>query len=149
MDTATATTSSSRLHTERNVWMATVRPDGRPHLAPVWFVYVDDRLWIGTGTGSVRTANLRHDARAAISLEDGNRPLVAEGTVRLHPTERPADVVAAFEAKYGWDITISEDDDVGEVILLELRPHKWLFDRTMPVLPPDGPDGSDRPDAGS
>ncbi|MEM9200252.1 MAG: pyridoxamine 5'-phosphate oxidase family protein [Actinomycetota bacterium] len=120
-------TPTTRLDVERNVWMATTRPDGRPHLAPVWFVYVDNRIWIGTGAGSVRVANLTADPRAAVSLEDGNTPIVAEGTVTIHVDLRPAAVVAAFAEKYDWDIRIADDEDVGRVVLLELRPTKWLF----------------------
>lgn len=135
MDTETTNTSLSRLETERNVWLATVRPDGRPHVAPVWFVYVDDRLWIGTGAGSVRVANLRSDPSFSAALEDGNRPLVAEGRARAHEARRPGEVVAAFSAKYGWDITVEVDDDVGTVVLLELCPHRWLFGAGLPVVP--------------
>ena len=111
-----------------------MRPDGRPHLAPVWFVYVDDRLWIGTGRGSVRVANLTSNPMACVSLEDGDHPIVAEGIVDIHLSERPPSVVAAFNQKYGWDLTIDVDEDVGEVVLLELRPTKWLFGVALPVV---------------
>jgi PPOX class probable F420-dependent enzyme len=126
-----------RLADERNVWLATVRPDGRPHLAPVWFVYVDDRIWVGTGRGSVRVRNLQANPAASASLEDGDAPLVAEGTVTVHERARPDAVVAAFQAKYGWDITVEVDADVGEVVLLELRPHRWLFATDLPTAPTD------------
>ena len=122
-----------RLLDERNVWMATTRPDGRPHLAPVWFVYVDDRIWVGTGRGSVRVANLLANPNAAVSLEDGNTPIAAEGTVEVHENERPPAVVDAFIDKYGWDIRIKDDEDVGQVVLLELRPRKWLW-ADLPVV---------------
>lgn len=127
--------SLERLAESRNVWMATVRPDGRPHVAPLWFVYVDDRIWIGTGLGSVRVRNLRRNLAACASLEDGDSPVVAEGTVALHETERPVNVVAEFSAKYRWDITVDVDDDVGHVILLEFRPHRWLFGLSLPTVP--------------
>ncbi len=127
------TTPEARLHAERNIWMATTRPDGRPHLAPVWFVYVDDALWIGTGRGAVRTANLHTNANAAASLEDGDQPIVAEGSVVIHERTRPPAVVDAFLDKYGWDIRIDEDVDVGQVVVLELRPRKWLF-ADLPTL---------------
>ena len=131
----TRTTSTDRLLTERNIWLATVRPDGRPHVAPVWYVYVDQRFWVGTGKGSVRVANLRHNPMASAALEDGNQPIVAEGSVLIHGTARPPAVVTAFQEKYQWDITVDVDEDVGEVLLLELLPHRWLFDRTLPVVP--------------
>jgi hypothetical protein len=126
--------SVERLRQERNVWMATVRPDGRPHLAPVWFVYVDDRLWIGTGLDSVRVRNLLANHAASLSLESGNEPLVAEGTVVVHENERPPAVVAAFREKYEWDITVELDDDLGRLALLEFRPHRWLFRAGLPAV---------------
>ena len=120
-------TPEQRLLNERNVWMATTRPDGRPHLAPVWFVYVEDRIWVGTGRGSVRVANIAGTPMGAASLENGDTPIVAEGPVTVHLDERPPAVVDAFLDKYGWDLRIPDDEDVGRVVLLELRPRKWLF----------------------
>ena len=35
---------TERLENEPLVWMATTRPDGRPHAKPVWGVYVDETL---------------------------------------------------------------------------------------------------------
>lgn len=130
--------SVDRLHEARNIWLATTRPDGRPHLAPVWFVYVDDRIWIGTGADAVRVANLRSNPAASVSLEDGNAPLVAEGTVRIREHDRPVKVAEAFHAKYDWDVTVEVDADVGRMVLLELRPHRWLFTTDLPVVPPTG-----------
>lgn len=126
--------SVERLQYERNVWMTTVRPDGRPHLAPVWFVYVDDRLWIGTGLTSVRVRNLSANPAASISLEAGDAPVVAEGSVVVHEHERPSVVVAAFASKYDWDITVADDVDLGRLALLEFRPHRWLYGVDLPVV---------------
>ena len=98
----------------RNVWLATARPDGRPHLAPVWFVVVDDRLWMCTGRDSVRVRNLRANPSASACLEPGGEPVVAEGTVAIHEaiheTGQPATVIDAFRTKYDWDITVEVDN---------------------------------------
>jgi hypothetical protein len=123
-----------RLHEARNVWLATVRSDGRPHVAPVWFVYVEDRIWIGTGLTSVRVRNLRSNPAASACLEQGDEPVVAEGTVSIHEIARPALVVEAFRSKYDWDVTIEVDNDIGQVALLEFRPHRWLFGLTLPTV---------------
>lgn len=123
-----------RLRDERNIWLATVRPDGRPHVAPVWFVYVDDRIWIGTGLDSVRVRNLRSNPAASATLEDGDFPVVAEGTVIVHEHNRPPAVVDAFRAKFDWDITRESDDDLGALALLELRPHRWLYGADLPTV---------------
>lgn len=118
-----------RLADERNVWLTTVRPDGRPHLTPVWFVYLDDRFWIGTGAQAVKTKNMAATPAVSLALEDGNAPVVAEGHATIHPTTRPSDVVTAFMQKYEWDITIDEDEDVGTVVLVEVIVTRWLFAR--------------------
>lgn len=117
--------------------MATVRADGRPHVAPVWFVYVDNRIWIGTGLTSVRVRNLRSQSAASICLEDGDEPVVADGTVAIHETLRPGAVVQAFSAKYGWDITVAYDEDIGQLTLLEFSPHRWLFGLELPIIERD------------
>ena len=85
-----------RLHAERNIWLATVRPDGCPHVAPVWFVYVDERIWVGTGLDSVRVRNLRSNPAASATLEDGDSPVVAEGTVDQLEQSRNDDVYRFF-----------------------------------------------------
>jgi PPOX class probable F420-dependent enzyme len=128
--------SLERLATSRNLWLCTVHADGRPHIAPVWFVYLEDRIWIGTGRASVRVRNLRRNPVASAALEDGDAPVVAEGTVVVHLEDRPGSVVDAFHAKYRWDITVDVDDDVGAMALLELRPHRWLFGLALPTVPP-------------
>lgn len=120
-------TDRERLDTEANVWLSTTRPDGRPHLTPIWFVYLRDRFWIGTGRDNVKTRNVTANPAVSVALEDGNHPIVAEGITTVHHTTSPDDVTAAFKAKYGWDITITDDPDVGTVVLWEIVPTKWLF----------------------
>ena len=117
----------SRLETDANLWLATTRPDGRPHLAPVWFVAVDGDLWVGTGADSVKVRNLDADARATVALEDGDAPVVAEVTAELVARPFPPPVVGAFAAKYGWDLRVEVDDDLGPVVLLRLRPVRWVM----------------------
>jgi predicted pyridoxine 5'-phosphate oxidase superfamily flavin-nucleotide-binding protein len=125
-------TAADRLATERNLWLATVRPDGRPHLVPVWFVAVGEQLWVGTGAASVKVANLVAEPRAVVALEDGNDPLVAEVTARIADRPWPPAVVDAFARKYGWDVTVEVDDDLGTVALVEVSVVRWVLGR------PDG-----------
>jgi F420H(2)-dependent biliverdin reductase len=117
----------ARLIDDRNVWLATVRPNGRPHLVPTWFVFVDGKFWIGTGAASVKVRNLTANPRAVVSLEDGDAPVVAETKAVIHQGEFPTDVVTAFAAKYRWDINESNDADVGTVVVIELEVDHWLM----------------------
>ena len=87
----------------RNVWFATVRPDGRPHLVPIWFVVDGDRWYICTNPGSVKARNLKANSSVSLALEDGDHPFVVEGQAR--PVDVTTGVAEKFKAKYDWDIT--------------------------------------------
>jgi len=58
-----------RLEQARNYWIVTSRPDGRPHAAPVWGVWLDGRLWFSTSPASVKARNLAADPRVVVHLE--------------------------------------------------------------------------------
>lgn len=107
--------------------MATVRPDGRPHLVPIWFVALEERIWICTGRRSVKIANLRSNPAISVSSEDGDDPWVVEGRAIVSTEGYPEAVVVAFEEKYGWDITLPDDPDVGDTALIEVVVDRWLF----------------------
>ena len=96
-----------RLTGARNFWLATVRPDGRPHLMPVWAVWHEDALWFSSSLGSRKIRNLQAEPRCALSTEDGNRPLVVEGRAEIvTDLDRIAAFLAASNAKYKVDYGI-------------------------------------------
>jgi PPOX class probable F420-dependent enzyme len=98
-----AGSTAERVEQARNVWIATVRPDGRPHLVPVWYVVDDSRWYICTAPGSVKARNLGGNPHVALALEDGANPVIVEGEARaVSPSPT---VVDKFKAKYDWDIT--------------------------------------------
>jgi F420H(2)-dependent biliverdin reductase len=115
-----------RLTTDRNVWLCTLRADGSPHVTPVWFCWVEGAFWMCTSSGTAKARNLRADARVSVALEDGDRPLVAEGCARLHARPYPPGIVAAFETKFGWDIS-RPGSDGDYAVLIELPVDRWLL----------------------
>ena len=50
---------------------ATTGPDG-PHVAPVWFVWDGQAIWVYSLTRSQRWANVSRDPRVAIVVDDGH-----------------------------------------------------------------------------
>lgn len=78
--------------------LATVRPDGSPHVVPVGFTFDTSRsvVRIITRAGSVKVRNAARGGRAAVNQVDGARWLTLEGPVRV--TSAPADVATAVEA---------------------------------------------------
>jgi PPOX class probable F420-dependent enzyme len=71
----------------RTAKLATVRADGRPHVAPVWYVLDDDgSLLFNTGEATVKGRNLRRDPRVALCVEDDRPPfsfVTMEGVVEI------------------------------------------------------------------
>src|SRR5579859_4224033 len=94
----------ARMDKERTLWMATTRPDGRPHVAPIWFVWHADRAYVVTG--GVKLDNVRHNGFAALNTEDGIDVVIVEGTARVIPESDPLfdSVTPLFEDRYEWNI---------------------------------------------
>lgn len=115
-----------RLSRDERAWLTTLRPDGSPHVTPVWFLVHEGTWWV---CSAARNAKVRHvvgDPRVALALEDGRAPVVAEGTVAVHREAFPAEVVAGFARKYaGWDITAPGVE--GPRVLLEVTVSRWLL----------------------
>lgn len=55
----------------RTATMATIGPDGLPHLVAMWFAMVDGQVWFETKTRSQKAVNLRRDGRITVLVEDG------------------------------------------------------------------------------
>jgi PPOX class probable F420-dependent enzyme len=54
--------------------LTTVRPDGRPHAAPIWFDLDDDDLVFTTWETTVKARNLARDPRAGLVVDDATFP---------------------------------------------------------------------------
>jgi PPOX class probable F420-dependent enzyme len=62
----------SFLAEQRVVTCASIGPDGRPHLMPLWFVADGETLLCWTYAASQKAKNLRRDPRATLQLESGD-----------------------------------------------------------------------------
>ncbi len=114
---------SSRLSRESTIWLATVRPSGRPHLAPLWFIWLDEKIYIATGSETRKYDNLRHNQSVALALPDPMQVIIIEGTAYF-PDYRVTDQLAEhFYNKYEWDF---RHDDTAGWKLVEITPRRIL-----------------------
>lgn len=70
----------------RTAIVATTRRDGRPHVAPVWFVLDGDDVIFTTGRDTVKGRTIRRDGRVAICVDEPKMPyahVIIEGTVTI------------------------------------------------------------------
>jgi PPOX class probable F420-dependent enzyme len=54
--------------------LATVRADGRPHAAPIWFTLDGDDVMFTTGAPTVKGRNLRRTGRALLVVDESTPP---------------------------------------------------------------------------
>ena len=93
-----------RLASSHDFWLATVRPDGRPHVMPVWAVWRGDALWFTTAAGSIKARNLAGEPRCTLTTDDALEPVVLEGrATQVTDPVATAAFLAASNEKYGLD----------------------------------------------
>jgi PPOX class probable F420-dependent enzyme len=67
--------------------LATVRDDGSPHVAPIWFVLDDDgAIVFTTGEDTVKGTAIRRDPRVSICVDDETPPFAyvrVDGSVTI------------------------------------------------------------------
>jgi hypothetical protein len=97
--------AAERLTQAHTYWVATTRPDGRPHLMPVWGIWLDDGFYFSTGRPSRKARNLAANPQGVVSVEVGDAAIIAEGIVEQsdHP-ELLRRFAGDYGAKYQWDM---------------------------------------------
>ena len=94
-----------RLRSNTMIWINTVRPDGRPHSAAVWFLWDGSNFFIFSMPNTQKVRNLRQNTNVVLALDDtknGDDVIQVEGKAEL--LENNSGVSAtlpAFVAKYG------------------------------------------------
>ena len=113
----------ARLGRELTIWIATVRGDGKPHLTPVWFVWLDGKVYIAIGTETQKFANLRNNQAVSLALPDSDKVIILEG--EAHATDRnTTDKLGDyFFHKYEWDFRY---DETADWRLVEITLHKIM-----------------------
>lgn len=93
---------AQRLRDDLIIWLATVRPDGRPHLAAVWFLWDGATILIFSQPNQ-KVRNLRANANVALSLDDSDRgedAVTIEGTAELLAPGSVTAELAPYAEKY-------------------------------------------------
>ena len=115
--------TAARLESEQNIWLASIRPTGRPHLVPLWFVWAGGCIYLCVASNSVKMRNLATNPAVSLALESGNAPVVIEGRATLLAPPWPEEVVLGFQRKYDWTITTDTEYDA----LVAVTPQRWLM----------------------
>ena len=110
--------------------LATVRPDGRPHVTPVWYEFEGNEFIVATLRSSQKVANVARKGFAALTVYTAGMPyrhVISEGTARVGSTldnvwrERLASRYLGEAAGRAYVRESGEWD----VVAIHLRPIKW------------------------
>lgn len=94
----------------RTYWIATVRPDGRPHVMPIIGMWMDGALYFISGDATRKGRNLAGDERCAIATSSMALPsldIIIEGDAR--PVTDKATllrVTDAYRSKMEWPLEV-------------------------------------------
>jgi general stress protein 26 len=123
-------------------WFSSTRPDGRAHLAPIWHVWHEGRIYVVTQATSVRAQNVAQQPAVSLALPDPVDVVIVEGTARF-ATEQAEALQPLFKAKYNWDY----NSDTLYRLIIEVTPrkilawhgetqtHRWHFDADGSLQP--------------
>ena len=87
-------------------WLATTRPDGRPHVVPVGVLWADGTAYFNAGAATRKAKNLAHDPHCVITVSTAAFDLVAEGKAIKITDEATLLRVAEMYAGAGWSPTV-------------------------------------------
>ena len=122
----------------RTAKLATVRADGRPHIAPIWFALDGDTIVFTTWHTTVKATNMRRDPRVSLCVDDETPPFAyaqIEGTAQLlaEPNELAywATRIAGRYMGEALAETYGKRNGVVGELLVRVTPTKLLFQQNI------------------
>jgi PPOX class probable F420-dependent enzyme len=116
----------------RNVVVAGIRKDGRPHLSPNWFLWDGERFYVSTTRPRVKYKIFRRDPRVELLIDDatGHRYAELTGTVEIREDVKPElRRFRAIREKHGR--AAGSDEELAAALIAD--------DRVLLAITPAGP----------
>lgn len=115
-------------------WLATINPDGSPHVTGIGALWTDGCFWFETGRGTRKGRNLARDPRCTLSFSAQEFDLTVEGSAELISDPATVAELAALWAAGGWPARV---DETGVALTAEFSapsagPPPWHVYRLVP-----------------
>lgn len=118
---------------KKTYWLATVRPDGRPHVAGVGAVWLDGTFYFTSGEGTRKSRNLAKNPSCVISVALPNLDLVIEGTATQVIDRATLQRVAERYAAQGWPASVGDGAITAPYSAPSAGPAPWHLYAVSPV----------------
>lgn len=115
----------AELERAQHYWVATVRPDGRPHVVPVEGLWIDDAWFYSGSKETVHYRSVAANPQAVMHLEEATKAFIVEGEVLpIDPAQTfVARLAKASRQKYGYAPDAGEH--AGFLMLSPRRVFAW------------------------
>jgi pyridoxine/pyridoxamine 5'-phosphate oxidase len=123
----------SNVPQDRTVFLATTRPDGRPHLAGVGALWEADKVYFVSGAETRKSRNIAVNPECAISFSLKGIDLVIEGRARRVTDDATLHRLAKRYADQGWPATVKDGAFVHEYSAPSAGPPPWDLYELVPV----------------
>jgi PPOX class probable F420-dependent enzyme len=110
-------------------YLATLLPDGSPHVTPMWVDHEGDMLLMNTAIGRVKQKNITRDPRVSITIVDSNNPydrIIIHGRV-VNQIEQGADAhIDKLAKKYTGADKYQKTSPTEKRIIIKIEPLQIL-----------------------
>jgi hypothetical protein len=89
-------------------FLATTRPDGRPHVAALGAIWDRDRVWFVSGPGTRKSRNLAENPSCSIAMSLAGIDLVIEGIAERVTDRGTLERIAKRYADGGWPARVDD-----------------------------------------
>ncbi len=133
-----------RLRSSLIIWLGSVRPDGRPHLVPVWFLWDGATILIFSQPDNQKIRNLQTNPNVILAVDDtmgGDDVVEVEGRAELLPPGSVDSTLLAYAQKYAALFSEMTPQTMAEVYSQAIRitPTRFigsLYQLTLSLRPP-------------
>jgi hypothetical protein len=87
-------------------WLATVRPDGRPHVMPLGVLWVDGAFYFNAGPTTRKARNLAQNPHCVMTVATHGFDLVLEGEATKVTDDTKLRRIGDVYASEGWQPTV-------------------------------------------
>ncbi len=109
-------------------FLATLLPDGSPHVTPVWVDHEGDIVLVNTSVGRVKQRNIERDPRVMIAIADSKNPydrVIIRGRVQQTYEEAEAHI-DKLANKYTGAKKYQRSSPTEKRVILKIEPQKIL-----------------------
>jgi len=106
-------------------FLATTRPDGRPHVAALGALWDHGKVYFVSGAGTRKSRNLAQNANCVISMSLTGIDLVVEGVAERVTDDQTLQRLAKRYADQGWAPTVKDGAFTHEYSAPSAGPPPW------------------------